>query len=44
MTIKKRGNKFQLISKKGRVLGTHPTRAAAQAQERAIQISKRKKT
>lgn len=44
MTVRKRGNKWVLISKPtGRVLGTHPTRAEALAQERAIQARKRGK-
>lgn len=39
--IQKRGNKWVLLSKRtGRVLGTHPSRAAAMRQERAITISK----
>jgi len=39
--IEKRGTKWVLLSKTtGRVLGTHPTKASAMKQERAIQISK----
>lgn len=40
--IKKRGpKKWVLVSKKtGRVLGTHPSRAKAERQEAAINISK----
>jgi hypothetical protein len=39
--IRKRGKKHVLISKRtGRVLGRHTSRAAAERQERAIQISK----
>ena len=40
--IKKRGpKKWVLLSKKtGRVLGTHPTKASAERQEAAINISK----
>ena len=39
--IQKRGNKWVLLSKStGRVLGTHPSRADAMEQEKAIQISK----
>ena len=38
--IEKRGRQFLLRSKKGAVLGTHKTRADAQAQEKAIQSSK----
>ncbi len=41
MTIVKRGKKYVLLSKTtGRVLGTHPSRADAMKQEKAIQISK----
>jgi len=41
--IRKRGNKWVLVSKStGKTLGTHPSRDAALAQERAIQISKHK--
>lgn len=44
MTIRRRGNKFVLLSKTGgRVLGTHTTRAEAEAQESAINISKARK-
>ena len=43
MTIKKKGDKFQLISKEGAVLGTHSSKAAAQRQETAINIAKSKK-
>ncbi|HLB95588.1 MAG TPA: hypothetical protein VJK26_01640 [Patescibacteria group bacterium] len=39
--IRKRGKKWVLLSKEsGRVLGTHPTKKAAEQQERAITISK----
>ena len=42
--IRKRGNKFVLVSKTtGRTLGTHATRAKAEAQERAIQANKKRK-
>ena len=34
------GHKFLLLSHEGKVLGEHPTRAAAARQERAINISK----
>lgn len=41
MTIRKKGSKYQLVSKSThKVLGTHPTKAAAQRQERAIQAAK----
>ena len=43
MTIKKSGTGYTLVSKStGKVLGRHPTRAAAVRQERAIQIAKKK--
>jgi len=43
--IKKVGSKFKLIAKStGKTLGTHPSRAAAVKQERAIQASKAAKT
>jgi len=32
--------KWVLLSRKGKVLGTHPSRRAAEAQEHAINISK----
>lgn len=39
--IKKAGKKWKLYAHDGRkVLGTHPTRAAAEKQEAAINISK----
>lgn len=39
--IKKRGKKWVLKSKKtGRILGTHPSKAKAESQEAAINISK----
>ena len=41
MTVRKRGAKYQLVSPTtGKVLGTHPTKTAAQKQERAVNISK----
>jgi len=40
MTVRKRGKKFQLISKRGKVLGTHSSKGSALRQERAIQASK----
>ena len=42
--IRKSGDKFVLVSKlTGKVLGRHSSRKAAQQQERAIHVSKRKK-
>ncbi len=40
MTIRVSGKKYQLISRTGKVLGTHNSRAAAERQESAINISK----
>lgn len=41
--IKKRGKKWVPVSKKsGKVLGTHPSKTAAERQEVAINISKAK--
>lgn len=47
MTVRKKNNKYLLISGKGKTLGTHKTKADALRQERAIKASqarKRKKT
>jgi len=44
MTVRKRGNQFVLLSRTGKVLGTHPSRKAAERQESAINISKAKKS
>ncbi|KKM22797.1 hypothetical protein LCGC14_1621610, partial [marine sediment metagenome] len=41
--IRKRGKKHVLLSRSGRVLGAHPSKRAAQAQESAINISKARK-
>ncbi len=43
MTVRKRGNKYQLVSGTGKVLGTHDTRKEAESQEKAITISKARK-
>ena len=41
MTIRKTpSGKYKLVSSEGKTLGTHDTRAAAERQEKAIQISK----
>lgn len=40
MTVRAKGGKFELVSGTGKVLGTHNSRAAAERQEKAIQISK----
>jgi hypothetical protein len=37
--IEKRGNKLILVSGRGKVLGTHKTKAQARRQERAIKAS-----
>ena len=40
--IRKEGGKYVLRAKStGKVLGRHPTRAAAERQERAIQVRKK---
>lgn len=45
MSIKKKGSKYVVTNKAGtKVLGTHPTRKAALAQLRAIEVSKKKKS
>lgn len=41
--IRKRGTRYVLLSRDGKVLGTHRTRAAAAEQESAINISKARK-
>ena len=43
MTIRRRGGKFVLVASSGKVLGEHPTRKKAEAQEAAINISKAKR-
>lgn len=44
MSVKQRGSKFVVTDKSGRkVLGTHPTKSAANAQLRAIEASKHAK-
>lgn len=40
--IKEEGGKYKLYSHEGKVLGTHPSRAKAEAQEAAIEIAKHK--
>lgn len=40
--IRKRGTKWLVLSKDGRILGEHDTEAAAKAQLRAIEASKHK--
>ena len=41
--IKKKGDKFQVTTESGRVLGTHETRAAAVKQLQAVEISKHRR-
>ena len=41
--IRKKGNKYALYSHEGKLLGTHPSREAAESQESAINISKARK-
>ncbi len=41
--IRKRGEKYQLVSHEGKVLGTHASREAAARQERAIKASEHKR-
>jgi hypothetical protein len=43
MAIRKRGSKFVLVARSGRVLGTHPSRKAAEKQEVAISLAKARK-
>lgn len=43
MTIKKTGDKFRLVSKTGKNLGTFSTRAAAEKREKQVQFFKNKK-
>ena len=40
MTIKSVGNKFRLVSKKGKNLGTFKTRAEAEKREKEVQFFK----
>jgi hypothetical protein len=43
--IRRKGNKYVLYTADGsRVLGTHPSRAEAEKQERAINVSKARQT
>jgi hypothetical protein len=40
MTVKRKGSKFVLLSRTGKVLGTHDTKAKAFKQESAIKHAK----
>ena len=44
MTIRRRGSQFEVTTKTGRVLGTHPTRKAAERQLVVIEASKVRQT
>ena len=39
MTVVKEGSRYKLKSRAGKILGSHRTKKAAQAQERAIKAS-----
>ena len=41
--IAKRGDKWVLLDRNGKVLGTHPSKKAAEAQETAINIAKHRR-
>lgn len=41
--VVKRGNKYIVTDPKGRVYGTHATKAKAERQRRAIEVNTRKK-
>jgi hypothetical protein len=43
-TIREQNGKFELVSSKNKVLGTHDTREGAIRQERAIQLSKKRRS
>jgi len=40
----RRGDKWVVLSKSGRVLGTHPTKKAARQQQKALYYSEGKKS
>lgn len=44
MTIRKRGNKYEVTTQTGRVLGTHDTRKKAVDQLRAVEANKSRTT
>jgi|15BtaG_2_1085339.scaffolds.fasta_scaffold04505_4 hypothetical protein len=39
MTVRQKGNKWVLVSSSGKTLGVHPSKKAAQRQERAVKAS-----
>ena len=41
--IRKQGNRWQVLSKDGKVLGTHDTKKEAEAQLAAVEASKAKR-
>lgn len=41
--VRKRGSQFVVTDPKGKVFGTHTTKAKAEAQRRAIEANKRQK-
>ena len=43
MSVHKRGDKFVTLTRSGRVLGTHPTRAKANAQLAAVEADKKRR-
>jgi len=43
MTVRKKGSLYHLVSKTGKTLGKHKTKAGAQRQERAIKASQHSK-
>ena len=43
MTVRRRGSKWVLVASDGKVLGTHDTAKEAQAQEAAIERSKKRR-
>lgn len=40
--VRKRGNKYQVVKKDGKVVGTHSTKAKAQRQQAALYSSEKK--
>jgi hypothetical protein len=41
--IRKQGNRWQVVSKDGKVLGTHDTKKEAEAQLAAVEANKKRK-
>lgn len=41
--IRKQGNRWQVVSKDGKVLGTHDTKKEAEAQMAAVEANKKRK-